>query len=296
MTTTDPDGAADTLHCYRHPSRETLVRCSHCERPICTSCMVAAPVGMRCPDCARGSGPGDPRGARAPRRAPVLRFGALGGGTTVTIALIVVNVVVFLAELAQGVTLTGTGGSIVGDGGVRALEVADGDWYRLVTYGFLHAGMLHLLFNMWALWILGGPLEEYVGSARMAVIYAASVIWGAVGALLLSPDSLTVGASGGVFGLMGALLVLSRHRGMEMIGSSVGVLLLVNLVITFAIPGISIGGHLGGLVGGAASAFVLSGFGRGHMAYGRMTPLLVSLSAAVLVGGLVAGVVAAGAA
>lgn len=294
--TTEPDSTLHAMSCYRHPGRETLVRCSTCDRPICPSCMVAAPVGMKCPDCARGVGPEDAPAPGGGRRPTSVRLGAARGGTTATIALMVMNVVVFVAQLAQGVTISGTGGSIIGDGGVRALEVADGEWWRLATSGFIHAGMLHLLFNMWALWILGGPLEEYVGTPRMVAIYAASVLWGSVGALLFSPDALTVGASGGVFGLMGALLVVSRHRGMEMMASSVGALLVINLIITFLIPGISIGGHLGGLAGGAAMALVLSGFGRGHIAYGRMNAAMGAAVAAILVGAVLAGVMVANAA
>jgi len=212
-----------------------------------------------------------------------------GGGTTAVVVLIALNVLVFVAQLSQGASFgSGGGAGIIGDGGVRAFEVAEGEWWRLVTAGFIHAGLLHLLFNMWALWILGGPLEEYVGTPRMLLIYASSVLWGSAGALVLSPDALTVGASGGVFGLMGALLVLSRQRGMEMMASGIGGLLLINLLITFAIPGISIGGHLGGLAGGAAAALVLGRFGRGHIAYSRFTPVVAAgagllLAAAVLV-------------
>jgi membrane associated rhomboid family serine protease len=275
------------MHCYRHPGRETLVRCSSCERPICTDCMVTASVGMRCPECARGGAPrrgGASRGLRIPS----------GGGTTVTMVLIAVNVLVFLAEILGGGPVgRGTSGDIADAMALSAANVADGEWWRTITYGFAHAGIMHLGFNMLALWILGGPLEEYVGSARMLVIYASSVVWGAVGALALSPDALTVGASGGVFGLMAALLVLSRQRGMDMLFSSVGGLLLVNLAITFLLPGISIGGHLGGLIGGAAAALVLSGFGRGHMAYGRLTPPVVLGCVLLLAGGVAAAVVLA---
>jgi membrane associated rhomboid family serine protease len=149
----------------------------------------------------------------------------------------------------------------------------------------VHAGMIHLLFNMLVLWWLGGALERYAGSLRFGSIYFASVIWGAVGALLLSPNALTVGASGGIYGLMAALLVLERQRGIALLGSGVGVFLLLNLAITFIIPGISIGGHLGGLAGGFIAALVLSGLGRSHMAYGRLAPAIAAGMAVVLVGG-----------
>ncbi|MEW6582642.1 MAG: rhomboid family intramembrane serine protease [Actinomycetota bacterium] len=262
-------------HCYRHPQRETLLACSNCERPICTSCAQQAAVGLRCPDCAGGG----------PRRIQAPRLVARGDTAVATVALIAVNVVVFLAEMSQGIGVRGIGGSqIIRDGAVAGPLVADGEWWRLVTSGFIHAGLGHIAFNMLALWWLGGALERYIGVWRLLAIYGAALLWGSAGAILLSPDNLTVGASGGVFGLMAALLVIERQRGMALLGSSIGVVLLLNLGITFAIPGISIGGHLGGLVGGGLAALVLSGFGRGHIAYGRVAaPMVVGL-AAVLAG------------
>jgi membrane associated rhomboid family serine protease len=254
--------APETLHCYRHPDRETLVSCSNCERPICTSCMTQAAVGVRCPECAG-------KKARAPARPRVAR--AAGGMAIGTTALVAINVLAFLAEMAQGVALRGVGGSdLVDDGAIYGPAIADGEWYRLVTGGFLHAGLIHLAFNMWLLWILGGALERYAGTARFLAIYFAGLLWGTAGALVLSPDSRTVGASGAVFGLMAAMYLLERQRGIALLGGSVGMLLLLNLVITFVFPGISIGGHVGGIVGGAAAGFILSGYGRGHLAYGRV--------------------------
>ncbi len=206
-----------------------------------------------------------------------------------TMILIALNVIVFLAQLAQ----RGGSASIVSDFALYGPLVADGEWWRLVTSGFTHEQFFHIGFNMWALWFLGGILERLIGSTRMLAIYVAAVLWGSAGALLLSPDAFTVGASGGVFGLMAALLILSQQRGMEVMSSSIGFLLLLNLGITFALPGISIGGHLGGLVGGAAAAFALSGLGRGSMAYGRLNGLVLSLTSAVVIGGAVAGILIA---
>jgi membrane associated rhomboid family serine protease len=211
--------------------------------------------------------------------------------------LIAVNVLVFIAEMAQGVVVRGIGGSsVIADGAVQAPGVADGEWWRMLTAGFIHAGLFHIVFNMFALWVLGGALEQYVGGLRMAIIWFSAVLWGSVGALLLSPDVNTVGASGGVFGLMGALLIVSRQRGMEFLTGGIGAVLVLNLVITFALPGISIGGHLGGLLGGAAAALVLSGFGRGHLAYGRWTPAMVVGCGALLAGAVAVGVALATAA
>jgi membrane associated rhomboid family serine protease len=254
----------DVRHCYRHPGRETLVSCTNCERPVCTDCMTVAPVGIRCPECggARSEGPAPVRRVRAASQA---------GAAIATTTLIVVNVLVYLVEMTQGVGVSGVAGSqIVRDGAVFGPAVADGEWYRLVTGAFLHASVIHIGFNMFLLWILGGALERYAGPARFLAVYFTAVLWGSAGALLLAPNALTVGASGGVFGLMAAIFLLERQKGVTLLGSTVGVLLMLNLVLTFLIPGISVGGHLGGLLGGAAAAFVLSGFGRGHMAYGRI--------------------------
>lgn len=257
--------APEALHCYRHPDRETLLSCSNCERPICTSCMTQAAVGVRCPECAGG------RAGRTRVVSPASRLRAGSQAPIATGVLVAINVLVFIAEMAQGVGLRGLGGSdLAQDGAIVGPPIADGEWWRLVTGGFLHANLIHLGFNMYLLWILGGAFERYAGPWRLLAVYFSALLWGAAGALLLSPDSLTVGASGAVFGLMAALYLLERQRGVALLGSSVGVLLLLNLVITFAIPGISIGGHIGGVLGGAAAGYVLSGLGRGHMAYGRL--------------------------
>ena len=288
MASPTETSAPDAMRCYRHPDRETLLSCSNCERPICTSCMTTAAVGVRCPECARGE-----RGARTtPTPAARVRVAQARGALPIaTTVLVVVNVLVFLVEMAQGVTVRGLGDAqVVQDGGLYASAVADGEWYRMVTAGFLHAGLIHIAFNMWLLWVLGGALERYAGAGRMLVIYFASILWGSAGALLVNPDALTIGASGGVFGLMAALFLLERQKGVALLGSSVGGLLLLNLIITFVLPGISVGGHIGGILGGAAAGFILSDFGKGHLAYSRVTLQAWALSAVLLVGAVVAGV------
>ncbi len=280
--------APDTMHCYRHPDRETLLSCSNCERPICTSCMTTAAVGVRCPECARGTASSAGAGAR--------RMRARAGSDTVvaTGALIALNIVFYLAQAIQAGSVQDADlSSLVGDGAVYGPAIADGEWWRLVTGGFLHASIIHIGFNMYLLWILGGALERYAGSARFLAIYFSALLGGSVGALLLSPGSPTIGASGGVFGLMAALYLLERQRGLALLESSVGMLLLLNLVITFVLPGISIGGHIGGIVGGAAAAFVLSGYGRGHLAYGRVGVPGWTAVGALIVGAFVVGVLIA---
>jgi membrane associated rhomboid family serine protease len=212
-----------------------------------------------------------------------------------TFALIAANVAVFLVTNRIGGSggLFGSGGSVNQLGyelAVRAGPVAHGDYYRLITAAFLHFGPLHLAFNMFALWLLGGALEAYAGSVRFGAIYFISALTGSFGALLLNPDSSTGGASGAIFGLMGALFVLERQRGVSLLGGSIGGLLVINLLFTFGVPGISIGGHLGGLAGGVLCGLILSAFGRGHMAYGRISPLaalaLVAVAAAAVAGSL----------
>jgi membrane associated rhomboid family serine protease len=289
MATPPETSAPDVMRCYRHSDRETLLSCSNCERPICTSCMTQAAVGVRCPECARGGG------GKAPSPAARVRVARSHSDMAVaTTVLVALNVLIFVAEMAQGVGIRGVEASqLVQDGAVFGPAVADGEWYRLVTGGFLHASLIHVGFNMYLLWMLGGALERYAGPERMLIVYFTSVLWGSAGALVTSPDTLTVGASGGVFGLMAALFLLERHKGVALLGSSVGGLLLLNLVITFLLPGISIGGHIGGILGGLAAGLVLSGFGRGHMAYGRIGALGWAASTVLIVGAVAVGVSAA---
>jgi membrane associated rhomboid family serine protease len=172
--------------------------------------------------------------------------------------------------MAQGGGLGVGSAAIIYDWGLFGPAVADGEWYRIVTSGFLHGGLIHIGFNMYLLWILGGALERYAGTGRMLAIYFSALLWGSALVLVITPNSLTIGASGAVFGLMAAMLLLERQRGIALLGSSVGALLLINLLLTFTISNVSIGGHIGGLLGGAAAGFILSGYGRGHMAYGRL--------------------------
>ncbi len=282
----DPESAE--ARCHWHPDRETLLSCSSCGTPMCPDCARTAAVGMKCPDCA-----GVPRPGSVRQRTRGLDLGLRTGGAPLTIGIVALCMAIAVVEFAQGVTVSGANAGIAIDLGLFGPFVADGQWYRIITSAFVHAGMIHLLFNMIVLWWLGGALERYAGSARTGAIYLASITWGAAGALLLAPDALTVGASGGIYGLMAARLVLERQQGIALLGSGVGVFLLLNLAITFIIPGVSIGGHLGGLVGGFLAALALSGAGRGHMAHGRLAPAIIAGTAAVIVGGFAVAVVVA---
>lgn len=175
----------------------------------------------------------------------------------VTYALIAINVIVFLAEGRFSPAGSGGGGTIYSEGallGSFAGEgVAYGQWWRIVTGGFLHANLLHIFFNMYILYLLGVMLEPAIGHVKFALVYFVSLIAGSFGALLVTPHAFTVGASGAVFGLMGAAAVEMRARHIPVMQSGVGVLILLNLALSFAVSGISIGGHIGGLIGGAVA-------------------------------------------
>jgi len=214
--------------------------------------MIQTPVGFRCPECGK-------------ERTKVVSGPAAISGTgnyPATIALIVANVIVFMATIATGSGGFGSvGGPMIGDFGLLGQAVADGEWYRLVTGGFLHAGLLHIAFNMFALYFLGRVLEPSIGTLRFVMIYFSCLLAGSFGAILLSGSNVvTVGASGAVFGIFGAVFVIARGRGMDDMARQVGIILAINLALTFTIAGISIGGHLGGVVAGAiCGALVIAG-------------------------------------
>jgi membrane associated rhomboid family serine protease len=209
--------------------------------------MTSTPVGMRCPECAR-------------QRTRARGIGTTSSDPIVTYVLIGLSVAAFVGELAGGASATGSGfgGSrLFEEGALRGPDVAGGDYWRLVSAGFLHAGFFHLLFNMFSLWILGTLLEPAIGQLRFALIFFVSLLAGSFGALLVDPNTFTVGASGGIFGLMGAAVIVLRHRGINLMESGLGVWIGLNLLITFTVSGISIGGHIGGLIGGFLAAAVL---------------------------------------
>jgi membrane associated rhomboid family serine protease len=198
--------------------------------------MTPTPVGMRCPECSR-------------QRTQVRTMRNVHSEPRVTVGIIAICVLLFLATGSFG---PGGGG---GDALFRRLAlfgpaVADGEYWRLVTSAFLHDGILHIAFNMYLLWLLGQMLEPVLGSRRFAALYAASLLAGSFGALLVEPNALTVGASGAIFGLMGAAAVELRARGVNILQTNIGLLIVFNLGLSFVLSNISIGGHIGGLVGG----------------------------------------------
>jgi membrane associated rhomboid family serine protease len=264
--------ASTATTCYRHPNRETGVSCSSCGRPICPDCMTPTPVGMRCPECSR-------------QKTKVRTAATLTSEPQLTYLLIAINVIAWLGMLASGAPINGVGGSVYQHGALYGPLVADGEWWRIITGGFLHAGILHIAFNMYFLYFLGTILEPMIGRLRFALIYVVALVGGSFGALLLSPNTPTVGASGAVFGLMGAAIIAMRARGIDPWQSGLGVTLLLNLGITFLIPGIAIGGHIGGLIAGGIVGYLL--FEVADRRRSSVTPVLavcVVLAVALAVG------------
>jgi membrane associated rhomboid family serine protease len=182
-----------------------------------------------------------------------------GAGSPATFVLLALNAIAFIAELGAGGALSAAeaSGRAIREAGLYGPAVADGEWWRLVSSGFLHAGPIHLLMNMFALYVLGTLLEPAVGSVRYVAIYAVSLLAGSFGALAADPGVHTVGASGAIFGVMAATIVVARGRGLNQVASQIGFWLVLNIAFTLGVPGISIGGHLGGLAGGALAAGVV---------------------------------------
>lgn len=299
--------ASGVPECYRHPGRETYVRCQRCERPICPDCMRDAAVGFQCPECVQ-------RGAKETRTG----LTPLGGRRsrnpqTTSIALIVVNLAVWVAVLVTGgsrsrvadaLMLTPQGRCTTGDGtqwypnatdsalcdtvsgAVWHPGLADGALWQAITHGFVHIDVWHVALNCLGLWILGPAIEQVTGRARFLAIYLLSTL--AAGATIFtfaSGYSSTLGASGGVFGLIGAMLVVAWRFS----GDVRGLLLLLglNVVITLSVPNISWQGHLGGFLGGAVATAILAFAPKGpHRARWQWLGLL--LVTVVILGAFVA--------
>ncbi|WP_408897541.1 rhomboid family intramembrane serine protease [Nocardioides sp. R1-1] len=268
--TTPPVGVPT---CYRHSDRETWIRCQRCERPICPDCMRDAAVGFQCPDCIA-------EGRASVRQAKTAYGGQISANPGLTsLVLIGINAVVWIAIMATGertsrlvdyLALRARGLCSDGEGYAIATQqaceaatstywvpgVSDGGLWELLTSLFVHVQPLHLGFNMLALWVLGPQLESVLGRARYLALYLLAGLAGSVAVYWLSAEfGTTLGASGSVFGLMGALVVV----GIKLGGNVQGLLFWIglNLVITFAVPNVSWQGHFGGLLGGAAIAAVL---------------------------------------
>ena len=224
-----------------------------------------APVGIRCPEHA-----GNARRPRLRGPAPVVRAQRQLGSTfaPVTKALIAINVAIYLIGAVQGAGLNNPGGSIYQKLWLDAYDVHNGGWWRLITAAFLHANIIHIGFNMFALWVIGGPVEQYLGRVRFLGLYFAAGLAGSAGALLQTP-LVTVGASGAIFGILGAMLIL-EWQATGRLGGQAMTLIVINLAFSFTFSGISWGGHVGGLIGGILATLTFARWGRGHAAYGRI--------------------------
>ncbi|MEZ0094173.1 rhomboid family intramembrane serine protease [Streptacidiphilus sp. EB129] len=249
--------------CYRHPGRETGVGCTRCGRPVCPECRVDAAVGFQCRECVHG-------GNAAVRRATT-EFGGrpVGDHALVTKILIGINLVVWgLQYVVSPSTLDylymwGTGVAV------------DGQWYRMITSVFFHTALLHIAMNMWSLWVLGPPLEQLLGRWRFLGLYLVSGLAGSALQLVVAPDTPALGASGAIFGLLGALVVIQRKRGFSL--GPILAIVAVNLVATFTIPNISWEAHVGGLAAGA-----LIGLGLAHAPARNRTAVQAATLVAVL--------------
>lgn len=277
------------MECYRHPARETGVACSGCGRPICLDCMTPTPVGMRCPECvSQRTRMIDVRQSSYPRMLDV---------APVTFVLIALNLLAFAAELVSGGAGGGVSshisGSVLERGVFAGPQVAAGEWWRIVSSGFLHLGLLHVGMNMLLLYLLGQLLEPAIGSVRFAAIYASSLVAGSLGSLLIQPNVAAAGASGAVFGLMGAALVASRSRGINPWESGIGGLIVLNLLITFAVPGIAKGGHIGGLAGGLVVGWLLIELDERRHLFGRGPAAALAIGTLVTLGLFLATVLVA---
>ncbi|MFJ6517716.1 rhomboid family intramembrane serine protease [Streptomyces filamentosus] len=252
------DTQSGTPHCYRHPGTETGIRCTRCEKPICPECMISASVGFQCPDCVRtGSGTGHAAGANQAR--------TLAGGRVRTDDRLVTKILIGTCVLVYGLVL------VLGDRLVDELVligyaynpllgevvgVADGEWYRLLTSTVLHQEPWHILFNLIGLWVIGGIVEPELGRSRYALLCLVSGLSGSVLAYVVAaPNQPSLGASGIVYGLIGAWAVLARRRRHDM--RPVALFVALSLVMTFTRPGISWEAHVGGLVAGALLTFAL---------------------------------------
>lgn len=244
--------------------------------------MTTTPVGMRCPECSK-------------QRTRVVRMRTMSRTPRVTYGLIAVNVIAFLLE--RGQFSVGGGelhGEVVEKGWLARYPIADEhEYWRLVTSAFLHAGLLHIFFNMYLLYVLGLMLEPALGSVKFAAIYFTSLLAGSFGALFAT-SAPSLGASGAIFGLMGAAAVELRARRMGIMESGIGVLILINLALSFTVAGISIGAHIGGLIGGTLAALAIRTADDRHRSWLGLAAC-VALSVAAVAGALlVAGSTSAG--
>lgn len=266
--------------CFRHPGRETYVSCSRCGRPACPDCLRSAPVGQQCVDCIRGK---SPEAGPRPRQARTAFGGRQVSAPVVTWTLVGINVLLYLAVIARpsiADNLEMVGYAANGRGG--AIGVGAGQWYRLITSAFVAPsgglGITDIAFNMWALIVVGPPLERILGSARYLAVYLLSALAGGVFLYyLVALNQPALGASGAVFGLFGAWFVISRRRGLD--SRAILGLIVINLVLGFVVPRIAWQDHIGGLITGAVltAAYVYAPRRRRSLIQGAATVAVLAV-------------------
>jgi membrane associated rhomboid family serine protease len=234
-------------YCYRHPDRQSFIICQRCGRTVCSECQTQAAVGVHCPECVREARESAPRTAGRATRTRIKRsMRSSSGVPVVTYSLIALNIAVFAIDFV-------TGGSLYGWLAYRGDFTALQPW-RMLTSAFMHASVLHLLFNMFSLFVFGPVIEHAVGRVRFAALYLLAAFGGSLAVLLLAPMQAVVGASGAIFGLLGAFFIIQRRLG----GNNTQLLVLIGLNVAFGfiVPNVAWQAHLGGLVVGAAVAAV----------------------------------------
>jgi membrane associated rhomboid family serine protease len=262
-----------TERCYRHPDVETGVHCTRCGRPICTSCMIPAPVGHQCPSCVNDA-------RREFRQGPGRRVAAANVKRSLSATSILLGLmgVMYIAEVVAGgpgslmsgpsaQTLVDLGASVAlaqtADGGL--IGIAVGQNWRLITAIFLHAGILHIAFNAYALWIFGRVVEDELGSLRFVLIFFVTGFVASAASYAFGPNAVGVGASGAIFGVFGAFVTYNyrrRHLALAAARLRAAVtLVLINMLLAFTIPGIDYRAHIGGFIAGLAAGFVAEGVG-----------------------------------
>jgi membrane associated rhomboid family serine protease len=255
-----PSPPAQTIEvCYRHPNVQTRVHCTRCERPICPDCMIPAPVGFQCPECVETARREFRQGAGRPFR----------GGVSVTQVLLALIVAVFVLEVVRSgpQALFNPNPVVLFDmGAMQPIAVAAGQFWRLFTAMFLHAGVLHLLFNGWALWLFGQQVERMFGRTWMLTIYLVSGFLATVASYAFGPaNAIAVGASGAIFGIFGAFIAYNyRRRHLSLAAANLRMamtLILLNLLLAFGFARIDWRAHLGGLIVGFLAGYAAEGAG-----------------------------------
>jgi membrane associated rhomboid family serine protease len=259
--------------CFQHPDRETGRRCTRCGRPACGDCLIQAAVGSQCVECVREGAPGRTAQVASRWRAdPIL----------VTKAIVAINAAMYAYIAMRDGNVNGLG-STTEALGLRGPEVHNGEWYRIFTSSVVHFSLIHIGFNMLVLWQVGRILEPAAGRVRFTLLYLVSVVGGAAGALLMDPQALTGGASGGVFGVAAAATLIMHRRGVRFWDTGFGPLLVINLLFGFFVPNISMGGHIGGLVAGLlATEAMLQARRTNQPKLGILGALFVGLAAFLL--------------